>query len=447
MANLIDNLRNFCEPIFNRLLSPSSVDAGGSDMPGSSQQEPQSSQSNSRYSIFKSKNNQPSASQNRGIPHRLPSNIQCRTPRLSDPAQDRVCDHCKQKSLSLKCFHCSKLTHTQPSSISRNSYKPITKRLPATTSQLSGGAAEIELSDDEDGDLEQPIPAAAVTTNGSAAVVAVKQNEQPELQLTHNGMDVYLGSMSAIADVTVSPAEISLRNMSLHHPARKQKYNICIPAEDCHLSYYTGQGSSHLDKAIFFFIKMTVKAARDLMTALTIPITDYAMYRLDPKDPEEKYGFIAFKLPLQQSLQTIMSLYPENRRTVLLCTRAIPLFRSIKEMSDQRPKVTMQLQEIRSVHKDKFDRVCGTGMRNKSPKPSTSTAAAFRTPPNSAPKFYSKSMRKTTPKPEIIDLDEDDSGFSVQNGNTSPRPKRNRYAHMFVCDLSFNLILSFQDFE
>ena len=197
-------------------------------MPGSSQQEPQSSQSNSRYSIFKSKNNQPSASQNRGIPHRFATNLQCRTPRLSDPAQDRVCDHCKQKSLSLKCFHCSKLTHTQPSSISRNSYKPIIKRKgSATTSQLSGGAAEIELSDDEDGDLEQPIPAAAVTTNGSASVPTAS-HKLPAFVQQHSGVPVYLGSMSATAEVIVYTSEISLRNMSLHNPERKQKYNCLL---------------------------------------------------------------------------------------------------------------------------------------------------------------------------------------------------------------------------
>jgi hypothetical protein len=145
---------------------------------------------------------------------------------------------------------------------------------------------------------------------------------------------VYLGSMVAQADITITKEDVKFMRMSQIIPNRVSILNLCIPIEDCHISHFTSNelclsGSKGSDPMVFMFIHMSVKGAKNLMDALGIRITDYPRFRIDPTDPEDKYRFIVFKVPAGDPVEHIISSYPRERAHVMGRGRARQLYEQI----------------------------------------------------------------------------------------------------------------------
>ena len=252
----------------------------GEEMPGGQQ----------HYKIFSSKNNRSSAPANGSARSAARSVIPLlNTPRLSNPERDVICGKCRSRCKSLKCSQCGALTHSKRiSPLTYPSYKPVRGRTAATATRPAPGIAcvDVDISDDED-----PIPVPGVSHNGSVFVTTPAVTITPvRPPVTLLGQQLYLGSMSAVADVTVTGEDFQLRSLSLRNQIRGEKYNIVIPHSDCKVFYFSGADSSHVDKAVFVFIKMQHKPANDLMAKLSVHFANWSSYRLDPKDPDEKFS-------------------------------------------------------------------------------------------------------------------------------------------------------------
>ena len=206
---------------------------------------------------------------------------------------------------------------------------------------------EFSESSDEDGDEElmyefesprrrsTPLPP-GVSHNGSVFVTtpAVTTPVQPPVTLPSQLL--YLGSMTATADVEVTVDDIQLRSLSLQNQIRGEKYNIVIPHSDCKVFYFSGADSSHADKAVFVFIKMQHKPAKDLMNKLSVHFAHRSSYRLDPKDPDEKFSYVAFKSSrnpeIMKALRYRLRAFPADEWER---ERAVALYNSIREANEE----------------------------------------------------------------------------------------------------------------
>lgn len=411
MSNLFGKAKNLAGQALNTLLF-ARKESDGSDM------QPDSSNNSQRpYKFFNSKNNRSDHPANGSTRPSIKSATPLlKTPRLSNPEKDRICPNCKHQCHSMKCSRCGTFSHEpRVSPLTGSSYKPIAKRTQAMAEKAAARMAQVDvlLSDDDDDD-EEPITV-PTTSNGSIFVPTSEVTITPVREhVALMGQPLFVGSMAGSGNVIVTGDEISLKSLALKNATKPEKYNITIPISDCHVFWYHGPVTSHLDRAMFVFIKPSLKAAKDVMKTLAIPVTEWEEYRLDPKDPEEKYSYVAFKTPLNPSLKANLMAFPEQRVTAWKRARATELYSRIRETNEQLPKLKSQLEGIRSLHKDRFD------LMKELELPSTS---GIRTPVRS----YAGGVRKSVvPRnPEVIDLDADELGLmAVRNGAVTPSPKR-----------------------
>lgn len=404
MTNLFGKCKKLAGNALNSLLF-AKEEADGQEMPGSQ----------TRYKFFNTKNNRPPNPANGSTRPPGRSSVPLMgTPRLSNPEQDRTCPNCERRCSSLKCSVCGHLLHEPYVSPLRTGFKPIRPRSMAADSQTSAGpCVDLEISDDE-----EPIPVTEAASNGSIFVPPAAVTITPvSSNVVLKGQQLYLGSIAATADVEWKAADIKLKSLSVRNRARPEKYNVNFPTDDCKLFYYAGPDSSHADVAIYVFIKMSMKSATDLMEQLAFP-WEAQEYRLDLKDADESYHYVALKTSRNVKLRNLLTSYPTKCATQLSRKRAQDLFSGIKAKSDYLYKMTTQLEDIRSSQKDRFDLL-------KEILPPSPSSSRIQTPLRSYSGFARRSL--VPRNPEVIDLDSDEmSSMAISSDSGTPPPKRNR---------------------
>lgn len=419
MSSLLDAAGKVGKAV-KSVLFPAQQPTDGNAMPGDP---------NKMYNIFKTKNGRLAAANGskRPVQQDIPK---MGTPRLSNPEQDRKCPNCSATCKSLRCSSCQLLSRAPLMSTPiRPTYKPMGKRptaapasatatsaAPAIKDELTGltgiALVDVDLSDDED---PIHVPATSKSDTVTEAPEEVKITPVPRADdkpVTLKGQNVFVGSMTATADVIILRSEILLKSLSVRNLSKPEKYNINIPIEDCHVSYYAGSDTSHVDQAVYVFIKMNRASASQLMSTLSIPVTDYADFRLDPKDVDEKYNYIAFKAGCTPLLKEYLVGFPSTSVKEIARSRAVGLFKQIRESNDAVLNYKSQLLARRLDQKDQFDRK----------KTDLLSSIIEKIPPI---RSSGSSRKPVLPRnPEIIDLDSDDS--AVCNGTLTPPPKRTR---------------------
>jgi hypothetical protein len=163
-------------------------------------------------------------------------------------------------------------------------------------------------------DLPSPFP---TEEDIECEIIEYIQREWNKVMYT--GIHVYLGSIFTKADITVMTDVVILENMSLLVPKFKSNllFNMRIPIDDCNVRYSISDANgSGGGQAVLMFIQMSAKPAKEIMEAVKIPESDRGLYRIDVKDQEEKFRFIAFEVQADEKMKNILQSYPKERVTV-----------------------------------------------------------------------------------------------------------------------------------